>query len=124
MRDFYFYLGDYITLYQSQKLALKECAKEKDAQLELLAREREMLLHRLTELTALVKDLKDSKSESGSQCADDHMHSLEVLPPSTAPKSKRQIEGKIRDLLTEISSSTLIENFHPCAVCSGQLMTV
>lgn len=117
------HLGDYITLYQTQKMALKECAKEKDAHLEQLSREREMLLHRLAELTALVKDLKDSKSEAGSQCADDHVHTCDstISPPSG---NKRQIEGKIRDLLTEISSSSLIENFHPCAVCSGRLMTV
>lgn len=104
-------------------MALKECAKEKDVQLEVLAREREMLLHRLAELTALVTDLRESKSEHGSQCADDHMHTLDApVPP--ASKDKKQIEGKIRDLLTEISSSSLIENFHPCAVCSGRLMTV
>ncbi|CAL8082795.1 unnamed protein product [Orchesella dallaii] len=115
-------IGDYITLYQTQKLALKECAKEKDAQLEQLAQEREMLLRRLAELTALVKDLRDSKSESSSQCADDHINTLDA--PLTTGGNKKQIEGKIRDLLTEISSSTLIENFHPCALCSGRLMTV
>jgi len=125
-----FITGDYIALYQSQRLALKESAKEKDVQLENLAREREMLVAKMGELTQLLRELKgsstqhaegESSDQPGHICLGHHNHTP-TSEPGTEPS--KEIEGKIMNLLTEISSSSLIENFHPCAVCSGRLMNV
>ncbi|XP_021948027.1 golgin subfamily A member 2 isoform X3 [Folsomia candida] len=118
-------IGDYITLYQSQRLALKESAREKDLQLANLAKDRETLLKKMEELTQLLKVLQQQKgavdhsSQSVHQCS--HVSGPQN---STNDNGEHEIEGKIRNLLSEISSSSLIENFHPCAVCSGQLMNV
>lgn len=105
-------------------MAQNEIAKEKDVQMEKLAQEREMLLNKMQELTHLLKELKgpqaDNLRDQLAQPAHQHQcsHSTKENPQNA------EIEGKIRNLLTEISSSTLIENFHPCAVCSGRLMNV
>lgn len=118
------YTGDYIALYQSQRLALKESAREKDLQLTNLSNEREALLRKMEELTHLLRVLK--KPGDGSTMEGDSSHQCTHSHPqhtSNNPQSE-EIEGKIRNLLSEISSSSLIENFHPCAVCSGRLMNV
>lgn len=130
--------GDYIALYQSQRLALKERAKEKDAQLDNLAKERELLLRKLAELTELLKEMKKrhlsapTNSASFSEVSEkSRRKSTTERGPivSTANSEAKndgddRLETRIDSLLKEISSSSLIENFHPCGVCSGQLMTV
>jgi hypothetical protein len=83
----------------------------------------------MAELTQLLRELKGSSktdenhsdNQPGHICVGHHNHGPNVTP-GAQPSS--EIEGKIMNLLTEISSSSLIENFHPCAVCSGRLMNV
>lgn len=53
----------------------------------------------------------------------------EIVEPPLESEKKQGTAKKIMDLLTEIETTNLVEkpvldNFHPCPVCSGRLLTV
>jgi hypothetical protein len=90
-------IGDYITLYQSQRLALKEKALQKEKEMDNLVKEREHLRLQTEELGRLIKS-----------CTHDEGGSTE-LPVQ-----------KIKELLNHGGL-----NYHPCCgLCSGRLMDV
>jgi len=120
-------IGDYIALYQTQKLALKESAKEKDMELANLANEKKTLLRKVNELSELLKTLrpKDNANDNKGPLSEVYQcphHQQSPVPNTRGDVESKEIEGRIRDLLTEIP--TLMENYHPCAVCSGRLLNV
>ncbi|XP_013784267.1 golgin subfamily A member 2-like [Limulus polyphemus] len=141
-------IADYITLYQVQRGIMRKRASEKDEYIAQLARDREEMKARLSELQNLVLRLLEERKRL-------HDISVEVPPNSNHPgemvlkvngnntevltdlhanvsdtkDNDDQTAKKILDLFTEIESSNLIEKpvldtFHPCPVCSGRLLTV
>ncbi|CAG7727398.1 unnamed protein product [Allacma fusca] len=91
-------IGDYIQLYQTQRLALRQHAKENDELVEALSREKNELLHKLSELNQAVEKLASQ-------------------PNATV------LENKIRDLIVDVN--TKVHEPYTCSVCSGsRLMTV
>lgn len=150
-------IGDYIALYQIQRGLMRKRAAEKDDYISQLAKDRENLKVKLSQLQDLVVKLMDERkryrmdgslpldvtsdedavSEIPSRAENLTVSKTEVDIPDvavTAPSSDPSIKTeatakKIIDLLTEIGNSNLIEkpvtdNFHPCPVCSGRLLTV
>ncbi|XP_014252470.1 golgin subfamily A member 2 [Cimex lectularius] len=103
---------EYVTLYQNQRGLLQEKATERERQLAALAKEREELKMKLAQINSLLpKALPGEVTQTGE---------------STEPVAATQI----KTLLTEIESSSLVQNmlepttFHPCILCSGKLITV
>ncbi|CAL1297282.1 unnamed protein product [Larinioides sclopetarius] len=73
---------------------------------------------------AISKDAVDSNSERETKVEEDESSS-----ETESSKKPETTAKKIIDLLTEIESTNLVEkpvleNFHPCPVCSGRLITV
>ena len=94
--------GDYIALYQTQRLALKERAREKENELATLSIEREKLRAQMEQLNQLLQAYH-CKLEEG-----------------TAGSEVESNAKQINDLVLGINST-----FHPCSVCSGsRLMNV
>lgn len=73
--------GEYVTLYQMQRAALQQRAREKDHQLANLSAEREELRRKLQELNQLVHRLLE---ERGPEIGKEALSSLEALHESTA----------------------------------------
>lgn len=64
----FFLSGEYVTLYQMQRAALQQRAREKDHQLASLSAEREDLRRKLQELNQLVQRLlEDRGTETGKE---------------------------------------------------------
>lgn len=159
-------IGEYIALYQVQRGLMKQRALEKDEYIAQLARDREDMKTKLTELQLLVTQLLYERSHTdslkppgkvvstpGSAATMTALNGVAALPDwpdlvddlddaSSRPGSdafvdvkltpKKQNDAtakKIINLISEIGLSSLIEkpvldNFHPCPLCSGKLMTV
>ncbi|XP_017784293.1 PREDICTED: golgin subfamily A member 2 [Nicrophorus vespilloides] len=127
-------IGEYIALYQHQRGVLKQRAHEKEEQLKQLAKDRADVKQQLNKLNDLVKDFMAKKSvhvvEAGKECAEhapiaqQHEDVVEVV------EKGEETAKEIITLLSEIKSSNLVqpsdvsETFHPCSLCSGQLITV
>ena len=85
-------------MYQTQKLALREHAKENAQLVEALSKEKDELLHKLSELS----------------------HAVEKL--ASQPHGE-VLESQIRDLIDDVN--TKVHEPYTCSVCSGsRLMTV
>nr|CAD7454965.1 unnamed protein product [Timema tahoe] len=141
-------IGEYIALYQTQRIVLRQRARDKDEQLARLAQDREDLRSKLANLNNLVHRLVGG--QEGTRVGDADTVQSQVVPNGDVPdaeiatenwpvdKTPRSTEippekedtaSKIMSLLTEIQTSNLVdphssENFHPCPWCSGQLITV
>nr|CAD7431963.1 unnamed protein product [Timema monikensis] len=141
-------IGEYIALYQTQRIVLRQRARDKDEQLARLAQDREDLRSKLANLNNLVHRLVGGQEGTRGGAADmvqsqvvpngdvpDAEIATENWPVDKTPRSteippeKEDTASKIMSLLTEIQTSNLVdphssENFHPCPWCSGQLITV
>ncbi|XP_072162605.1 golgin subfamily A member 2-like [Bemisia tabaci] len=111
-------IGEYVALYQIQRGALQEKAKEKDQQVVKLAQDKENLRNKLAELTELIKNLISKQASAA------------VIPSSSLEPTihGEEIDAEqIMRLLSDIGTTSLNQpaaNFHPCPWCSGQLITV
>lgn len=139
-------IGEYVALYQHQRMVLKQRAVEKDQQLKQLASDREQIKIKLEQLNELIKRLVAEKGEVPQELLIQHRnltnqsdnfceeHSkiheeMSKINDQTSVNSTNNTETaeKIIELLSEIKSSNLVqpdENFHHCPWCSGQLITV
>lgn len=115
---------EYIALYQKQRSILKQKENEKNAQLSLLAKERQNMKEQLDHLNSLVRQLvhRDNNSDPNKLEATNSVNDEAI-----------QTADRIMDLLSEIKTSHLIEpdpdckgfnNIHHCTWCSGELITV
>uniref|UniRef100_A0A1L8DVE5 Putative golgin subfamily protein a member 2 n=1 Tax=Nyssomyia neivai TaxID=330878 RepID=A0A1L8DVE5_9DIPT len=131
-------IGEYVTLYQTQRQMLKQREIEKDIQVQRIAADREEMRKKLIELNELVELLL-------------HQKNIPIIAPSTnghpidqeevqetivedAPEEKHSGETaeKIINLLTEIKANNLNTSnllvppgvVHHCSCCSGKLITV
>ncbi|XP_050294913.1 golgin subfamily A member 2 [Anthonomus grandis grandis] len=140
-------IGEYVALYQHQRMVLKQKALEKDQQLKQLANDREQIKIKLDRLNALIKRLVTEKGTVPPELLEHHaglsndnlcaehtkmsedlskMAQSNVIEPDDPGKGDKVAE-EIITLLSEIKSSNLVqpdENYHHCRWCSGQLMTV
>ncbi|XP_072396123.1 golgin subfamily A member 2-like [Diabrotica undecimpunctata] len=127
-------IGEYVALYQHQRMILKQKAMEKDQQLKQLATDREQIKLKLEKLNHLVGELLKSKtlsSEILGQCERLHEsenNEVEITDDFNKEDSPHaETAEEILTLLSEIKSSNLVEpkeSIHHCPFCSGQLITV
>ncbi|GLV41477.1 Golgi matrix protein 130 kD [Carabus blaptoides fortunei] len=132
-------IGEYVALYQCQRALMKEKTQEKDEQLQRLAQDREEMKHKLEQLNALIQRLVVEKGIITKEVLLSLHHDScdnQVTNNTTAKSAVNDnnnvdgTAGKIIALLSEIKTSNLvqpgesIQNFHPCPLCSGQLITV
>ncbi|XP_028148281.1 golgin subfamily A member 2 [Diabrotica virgifera virgifera] len=127
-------IGEYVALYQHQRMILKQKAMEKDQQFKQLATDREQIKIKLEKLNHLVGELLKSKtlsSEILGQC--ERLHESENKEVETTEDFNKEesphteTAEEILTLLSEIKSSNLVEpkeSIHHCPFCSGQLITV
>lgn len=117
-------IGEYVALYQHQRMVLKQRAVEKDQQLKQLATDREQVKIKLDKLNQLIRKVVNVPKE----VLEEHKQINEASYNGIAePETTNETAEEIISLLTEIKSSNLVEpddNFHHCPWCSGQLMTV
>jgi len=121
-------IGEYVALYQHQRMVLKQRAVEKDQQLKQLATDREQVKIKLDKLNQLIRRVVNAPKEELEQ----HKQINEAAwngnaEPEAGGETTNETAEEIISLLTEIKSSNLVEpddNFHHCPWCSGQLMTV
>ncbi|XP_066143478.1 golgin subfamily A member 2-like isoform X2 [Euwallacea fornicatus] len=118
-------IGEYVALYQHQRMVLKQRALEKDHQLKQLANDREQVKVKLNKLNELIKKLVPV------EVVEEHSKMEEEEGVGAIVTSKigddKETADEIITLLTEIKSSNLVEpdeSFHHCPWCSGQLITV
>ncbi|KAL1513475.1 hypothetical protein ABEB36_002881 [Hypothenemus hampei] len=144
-------IGEYVALYQHQRMVLKQKALEKDQQLKQLATDREQIKIKLGKLNELIKKLVTEKGTLPMELIEQHESMMnqkgrfceehakinddiskitqnDIEQQKTAEESKEITETaeEIITLLSEIKASNLVEpdeNYH-CPWCSGQLMTV
>ncbi|KAF5291717.1 hypothetical protein FQR65_LT11410 [Abscondita terminalis] len=144
-------IGEYIALYQHQRGILQQKTQEKDNQLKRLAFDRENVKKKLDTLNELVQKLVFEKGVltpefleqhnklnfDGSLCTE-HAKIHKQMNTLVKENSERNENNNVNTetaeeiiaLLSDIKASNLIqpkdslENFHPCAWCSGQLLTV
>ncbi|CAG9814041.1 unnamed protein product [Phaedon cochleariae] len=141
-------IGEYVALYQHQRMVLKQKVLEKDQQFKQLASDRQEMKNKLEKLNVLIKTLVDEKGSVPKELLKQHQSFVDHSDSFCEEHSKIHKEiGKfdggesmktdvasgsetaeeILTLLTEIKSSNLVqptENFHHCPWCSGQLITV
>ncbi|KAB0797817.1 hypothetical protein PPYR_08810 [Photinus pyralis] len=145
-------IGEYIALYQHQRGILQQRTQEKDDQLKRLAYDRETVKRKLDALNELVKRLMLEKGALSPEFLEHHkmamekqelctehakihedMHKIPEHNVNCENNNLQQNTGMAEEiiaLLADIKTSNLIqpkeslENFHPCAWCSGQLITV
>lgn len=124
-------IGEYIALYQHQRGILKQRALEKDEQLKQLARDREQMKNQLDQLNQLVKRLIVEKGALPADVLEQHeslcKEHAKIREESENGVANEGTAEKIMELLSEIKTSNLVqpsENFHPCPLCSGKLITV
>ncbi|XP_060516504.1 golgin subfamily A member 2-like isoform X2 [Cylas formicarius] len=140
-------IGEYVALYQHQRMVLKQKAQEKDQQLKQLAQDRELIKGKLDRLNQLIEKLViekgaipkelilhqesvnnqvESLSEERTRI-NDKINSITFSGSARAENTSIQTAEEIISLLSEIKSSNLVqpnENYHHCPWCSGQLLTV
>lgn len=147
--DYFVEIGEYVSLYQVQRGLLRRRAEQlANERLKLKERINKLSLL-LPHVAPQLKTLPQWKQlhEGGELTEDDQTKPagdmLDQIVDDEAGFD--EIASKIVDVLTEISSSSLTandqpaspnsfhlddsnhgphENFHPCLVCSGRLMTV
>lgn len=139
-------IGEYVALYQHQRMVLKQKAIEKDQQLKQLANDREQMKLKLENLSELINKLVIEKGQVPVEFLQQHStlnnvcenlnhtnHNQEISKindiknEDNIDDGKSEIAGQIIDLLSDIKSSNLIqsaEDVHHCAWCSGKLITV
>lgn len=145
-------IGEYVALYQHQRMVLKQKALENDQQLKQLADDREQIKIKLDRLNELIRKLvvekgvvpaelllhQESMNKQINNFCEEHSKMNEdidkirqnnVIEPESEAEHKATSETaeEIIALLSEIKTSNLVqpdENFHHCPWCSGQLMTV
>ncbi|KAK6622995.1 hypothetical protein RUM43_008847 [Polyplax serrata] len=117
-------IGEYITLYQKQRMVLKQRAQEKDNQLIQLSKDKEELKNKLHDLDELVQHLLNEKN---GDCS---------VPPVVGASASETLTHeesdstavKIRALINEIGSTNLVNSqsviFKHCSCCSGRLITI
>lgn len=119
-------IGEYVALYQFQRGILKQRSQEKDEELRLLNRDREHMKEKLNELNNLVQQFVSEKISS-SVLIEECQKFRTDADQNDSPESIKRAD-KIRELISEINSSNLIEPkesvAHVCSYCSGQLITV
>ena len=116
-------VGEYITIYQHQRAKQKEQLQEKEYQLQAVARDREELRSKLTQLQELLTKYMQDRPPV-CEVAEEAVAVPEELPSSPA--------GAIMNLLSEIGSNEMLQNplydekFQPWfwEHSSGKLMTV
>ncbi|KAG5866238.1 hypothetical protein JTB14_027640 [Gonioctena quinquepunctata] len=141
-------IGEYVALYQQQRMILKQKALEKDQQLKRLDNDRAQMKLKLDKLNGLIKRLVEEKGSVPAEILEQHK-SLSLQGDNFCEEHTRihQEIKKISDsqqgdtdcgngsetaeeiisLLSEIKTSNLVqpsEDFHHCPWCSGQLITV
>lgn len=141
-------IGEYVALYQHQRMILKQKAIEKDQQLKQLANDREQIKSKLEKLNELItklviekgqvpsellqqhKSLNDQSEKFCEEHAKLHQQINEINdnnPSEHAAEEKSETAREIIELLSDIKNSNLIQNeedFHHCPWCSGKLITV
>ncbi|KAF7284882.1 hypothetical protein GWI33_021456 [Rhynchophorus ferrugineus] len=141
-------IGEYVALYQHQRMVLKQKTLEKDHQLKQLETDREHVKNKLDRLNQLIKKLIVEKGTVPTELLEhqesmkDHVDNLceehtlinnEInkiaqtqINTSTNQDTTNQTADEIISLLSEIKSSNLVQpdSFHHCPWCSGQLITV
>lgn len=127
-------IGEYVALYQHQRMVLKQRALEKDQQLKQLACDREQMKEKLQKLNRLIHkitnkeslnvnniNLQEGQTERDLQVDNEEKHHNVVVKEGETAK-------EIIELLGEIETSNLVqptnEDFHHCPWCSGKLITV
>lgn len=147
-------IGEYVTLYQTQRQLLKQREIEKDVQVQRIAADREEMRQKLIELNSLVElllrqknidiptelsgslngDSQDEglvKAASGSPENDNQKLQSQTLQVPQDGQSEETAE-RILSLLSEIKTSNLNTTnlvvppgvVHHCSCCSGKLITV
>ncbi|XP_057660608.1 golgin subfamily A member 2 [Diorhabda carinulata] len=117
-------IGEYVALYQHQRMILKQKALEKDQQLKQLASDREQIKLKLEKLNRLVQQLLDERGDSNIL---KEYKKLEEIVDRKESEENVTAAKEILTLLSEIKSSNLVEPkeaTHHCPYCSGQLITV
>lgn len=137
-------IGEYVALYQMQRAALQQRAREKDHQLASLSAEREDLRRKLQELNQLIQRLLE---ERGTETAKEALPVLEGLKENSTLRNEtdvievphiadhvdqdvtsdvaKRLSKKIMDIIEDISVTNDVEtSFHPCPWCSGRLINV
>lgn len=141
-------IGEYVALYQHQRMVLNQKAIEKDQQLKQLANDREQIKSKLENLSELINKLVIDKGQVPEEFLQEHTnlnnacdkyledhakHGQEINKThdinhtNNIENGKSEIAEQIIDLLSDIKSSNLIqsaEDVHHCAWCSGKLITV
>lgn len=147
-------IGEYVALYQHQRMVLKQKALEKDQQLKQLSNDREQIKVKLDRLNQLIKKLvtekgtvppeliqhQESMTNQFNNFCEEHSkindeikriskNQSNIIEPESEKENDEtsQTAEEIITLLSEIKTSNLVqpdENFHHCPWCSGQLITV
>uniref|UniRef100_A0A8D8RTV6 Golgin subfamily A member 2 n=1 Tax=Cacopsylla melanoneura TaxID=428564 RepID=A0A8D8RTV6_9HEMI len=120
-------IGEYAALYQKQRYLLQQKSREKDEQVKQLSKDQEALKQKLAKLNALVQDFVHNRSEEGVDALRELAGETGDVPTPAPPADSKATQ--IMALISEIESNSLVEggvpsSFHPCLVCSGQLITV
>ncbi|VEN41798.1 unnamed protein product [Callosobruchus maculatus] len=131
-------IGEYVALYQHQRMMLKQRAVEKDHQLKQLATDREQMKMKLEKLNELIRKLFQGKGAISKEMLVQHGHLTSedcYIEPATQDSDGKvdgvniensQTANEIIELISEIKSSNLVEPCDSinCSWCSGQLITV
>ncbi|KAJ1520109.1 hypothetical protein ONE63_004329 [Megalurothrips usitatus] len=136
-------IGEYVALYQMQRAALQQRAREKDHQLANLSSEREDLRRKLQELNQLVQRLLDDRrTETAKEALSGLDLSNEIgtsnesdiieIPTETTGQEvnanqdvAKRLTKQIMSIIEDIGVSSDVEaSFHPCPWCSGRLKNV
>ncbi|GAB0098597.1 Golgin subfamily A [Sergentomyia squamirostris] len=137
-------IGEYVTLYQTQRQILKQREIEKDDQVQRIAADREEMRQKLVELNNLVELLLQQKNidipaglgkngDHSVSSPEDSANSSESHDSQQVPESRsEETAEKILHLLSEIKTTNLNTTnlvvppgvVHHCSCCSGKLITV
>nr|CAI5864229.1 unnamed protein product [Callosobruchus analis] len=132
-------IGEYVALYQHQRMILKQRAVEKDHQLKQLATDREQMKMKLEKLNELIRKLVQGKGAISKEILVQHGRLTSedcYIEPTTHDDSDGKVDSvntensqtanEIIELISEIKSSNLVEPCDSinCSWCSGQLITV
>ncbi|CAH0557868.1 unnamed protein product [Brassicogethes aeneus] len=117
-------IGEYVALYQHQRMVLKQRALEKDQQLKQLASDREQMKEKLHKLNSLIH--KVVNNDVAVTTSGDYV--IEQKQEEISEGKSQETAKEIINLLSEIETSNLVqpnsEEFHHCPWCQGNLITV
>ncbi|XP_059607402.1 golgin subfamily A member 2 [Phlebotomus argentipes] len=144
-------IGEYVTLYQTQRQLLKQREIEKDVQVQRIAADREEMKQKLMELNGLVELLLRQKNidipaevkgalngdslatdEEEREKSSDDGQEVPKVPQITSEAESGETAERILSLLSEIKTNNLNTSnlvvppgvVHHCSCCSGKLITV